>query len=131
MIAPPRPALADRPAPPPVWGWYVAFCVAWALFYALAIAFSAWLLVTGEPPPPVTTASVVAMGLWFGFCAVLLVAYAIAHYFTLLIFEGLDLSLCLIGEFLEIANRERAEIHLRGRGFCLGHGFSGATGKPL
>jgi hypothetical protein len=78
MIAPPRPALADRPAPPPVWGWYVAFCVAWALFYALAIAFSAWLLVTGDPPPPTTLASVLAMGLWFGFCAVLLVAYAIA-----------------------------------------------------
>ena len=78
MIAPPRPALADRPAPPPVWGWYVAFCVAWALFYALAIAFSAWLIATGEPPPPVTTTSVVAMALWFGFCAVLLVAYAVA-----------------------------------------------------
>jgi len=79
MIAPPRPALADRPAPPPVWGWYVAFCVAWALFYALAIAFSAWLLVTGDPPPPTTTiAPWLVMGLWFGFFAVLLVAYAIA-----------------------------------------------------
>ena len=79
MIAPPRPALADRPAPPPVWGWYVAFCVAWALFYALAIAFSAWLLVTGDPPPPTTTiAPWLAMGLWFGFFAVLLVAYAVA-----------------------------------------------------
>jgi hypothetical protein len=43
------------------------------------IAFSAWLLATGDPPPPTTTiAPALALGLWFGLCAVLLVAYAVA-----------------------------------------------------
>jgi hypothetical protein len=78
VIVPERPAFADSAAPPPVWGWYRAFCVAWALFYALLIGFSAWLLATGDPPPATTIAPALAMGLWFGLCAVLLVAYAIA-----------------------------------------------------
>jgi hypothetical protein len=56
----------------------VAFCVAWALFYAFAIAFSAWLVTTGDPPPTTTIAPWLAMGLWFGFFTVLLAAYAIA-----------------------------------------------------
>jgi low temperature requirement protein LtrA len=71
--------MPDRPPKPPVWPWYVAFCVGWALFYLFAIGFTLFLLAKGQPAPGETEETAkIALGVWLGVCGVLLLAYAVA-----------------------------------------------------
>lgn len=78
MIEKPSP-MPERQPKPPVWPWYVAFCVGWALFYVFAIGFTVFLLAKGQPASGETGATAnIALGVWLGVCGVLLLAYAVA-----------------------------------------------------
>ena len=67
---------------PPVWRWYVGYCVAWALLYGGLVAFGAFLAIGSGPSGLAIetgdTAEVVAVVLFFGLSLLLAIAYAVA-----------------------------------------------------